>query len=591
MDQLVKEFNAYLNDKTSFANYRNSYIKKKKSPGQIIMELNELNYAFTQKNFTDYLRNITYRKKTGYLNKTVDKSKHGGIDVMFTKFMPTKRQVDVIISCLENIYESPNIIDVLQENGYKFTPEQYEQIVNTCHNIFNLYMDTDYDKIIEQDIKNMIISILNRSTYIEDDDVTKEVDTFEDFLKNTNIQYSTTFPSWLIDTYTQNKTYYYNKNTKNTLLQILIKYNIIKTSDHSLNNNLMKENITELLDILIDNKFTPNQELMDYLIYKENHNNYALLFHEQFGFTIDIKLFHHFISCDIPFSMKTANLFVKTNSLNSLNKKTKQIKPNKKQTKESSSETIFEFFINKGIIPTAETLELACKYGDICIINYCLDKCALQPNTKHLELLLGPESTIDNDDLIPLLNKFMFYKLKLTKDHMKSLLQHPSLELVNLVVKYGYKLEYDDVGTLMTHNICIDNLENYGLKYDENLYYYSYLNNKWDYDNKFDTSIDKKILGLRKICKNPKATLQEFKDYIETEGIKPDRYCMDLACFYNGNISTHLMKNYKPTITCLYWLNDGEDVYEYKNIFLDIVNEYKIDMKYMMEPLVKKVED
>jgi len=640
MDQLLTEFNEYLKDKTSFANYRSynayryGYHAKaktaKRPPSELIIELNKLNYTFTQKNFTEYLRNCTYRKKTGYMRSYCDdKFRDEGMKIMFTKFKPTKRQVDVIIGCLGDLYddEKPTTIDLLQETGYEFTKEQYESIVGTHYNVLKLYANIDYDKITEQDIKNMVSSILLRNdSYSDeaDDDISK----LKDFLDNIQIQYSDNFIEWLLEKCSKKSHILSYQN----MLSLFVNKNIINIKDNTLNNLLMKEFVGKgVIDIFLEQKFIPNKELMEHLIYTKNIIGYIPLFHKKYAFVVNENVLNHCLKegdCRIDKkdlrqlkytkqfidSLKEApnvNTYdddddedIEEESVDeseeseeseekpvktATNGKGKAVKKSAKKTvtvKKDEKVRLSEFIIKLGVKPDDTILTSACQYGHIEIIKQCLHEYKLQPSSKHLELIL--QSKVKTADLIPLFNEFMSYKIKLTKAHFNSVhknsYNYKAHDIIQLLIKWGYPLDYEDIGKLMDEGINMDKIENYGLKYDENLYYYSYLNDDWCYEKNFDQCIEKKILELRRLCKNNESTVKDLEEYMKNENIQPDRYCFDHACVNNLDLLEYLMKQYKPTITSLYW-SSGEGN---QKIFLEIIKDYKIDSKYMMEPLIKR---
>ena len=638
MDQLLTEFNEFLKDKASFANYRGYtgsrygyYAKAKKtkmSPGEIIVELNKLNYTFTQKNFTEYLRNCTYRKKTGYLRSYCDdKSRDDGMKIMFTKFKPTKRQVDVILGCLGDLYDDniPTTIDLLQETGYEFTKEHYESIVGTHYDILKLYANIDYDKIIEQDIKNMVSSILLRNdSYSDeaDDDISK----LKDFVDNIQIQYSDTFTEWLLEKCSKKS----HIQSYQNMLSLFLKQNIINIKDNTINNLLMKEFVGKgVIDIFLDQKFIPNKELMEHLIYTKNIIGYIPLFHKKYAFVVNENVLNHCLKeGDLRIDKKDLRQLKYTKQfIDSLKEAPKvntydddeedieedieeesidESEESEKSEKEPVKTTtkgkgkavkkpvavkdekvrLSEFIINIGIKPDDIILTSACQYGHIEMIKQCLHEYKLQPSSKHLELIL--QSKVKTADLIPLFNEFMSYKIKLTKAHFNSIHKNSNnnkvRDIIQLLIKWGYPLDYEDIGKLMDEGINMDKIENYGLKYDENLYYYSYLYDNWSYEKNFDQCIEKKILELRRLCKNPKSTVKELEEYMKNENIQPDRYCFDHACINNHDILEYLIEQYKPTLTSLYWAGGGNN----QKIFLEIIKDYKIDSKYMMEPLTKR---
>ena len=133
MQTYIDELNNYFKKKDSFYNLCN-YMNRRRTviparkPSDIIVDLNNLNYNFTQSDFDNFLVNATYRKKDSYITQkpqfdTINWEK--AVKIMFTKFTPNNKQLEHLLSCYKpttygNTYEFV-WVDALIAKGHNFT--------------------------------------------------------------------------------------------------------------------------------------------------------------------------------------------------------------------------------------------------------------------------------------------------------------------------------------------------------------------------------------------------------------------------------------------------------------------------------------
>lgn len=237
------------------------------------------------------------------------------------------------------------------------------------------------------------------------------------------------------------------------------------------------------------------------------------------------------------------------------------------------------------LIPNNETLKIVCCKGYIYEFESLTQKYKMVPNKECLDISVTSKLHMD------LIKQIICYKI--TPDHttLKCLLENDNddndiIELIELLIKNGLHILNDDIEKLIQIGCYLNDLERFGVEYDEKLYFVCFKSNKEipnDYESKF--KIDKKILKLRALCKshNPRLSVSKFKDYITKNKIKPDRYCLDNAVSSgNINLYTYMIDELEcmPTIFTLY---NSSTIHLKKHIYNDILDKYKISHEDMMK--------
>ena len=101
------------------------------------------------------------------------------------------------------------------------------------------------------------------------------------------------------------------------------------------------------------------------------------------------------------------------------------------------------------------------------------------------------------------------------------------MNIVNLLIKNGLKINLNCVSLLLSVHEHLDNLENYDIPYDENLYFECYINNYFpnSYMDKF--TINKNILTARSYSKQKNPTYKQFIEFIKNNDISLDYYMLE----------------------------------------------------------------
>jgi hypothetical protein len=109
------------------------------------------------------------------------------------------------------------------------------------------------------------------------------------------------------------------------------------------------------------------------------------------------------------------------------------------------------------------------------------------------------------------------------------------IKLVKLFIFNGFKLNLHCISLLLSLNVHLDNLENYDIKYDEDLYFECFVNNCFpeEYMDKFQ--IDKNVIVMRRFTKNKIHTSSKLMEFIKTNNMVLDYYTVDAILNFNDN--------------------------------------------------------
>ena len=204
--------------------------------------------------------------------------------------------------------------------------------------------------------------------------------------------------------------------------------------------------------------------------------------------------------------------------------------------------------IFKHIEPTIETFELLFKYhtDNKKLICAMMEKHKFDPNINCLNnlMLCCDKSIVD----IKWLLDCKIIPNDTTIDNLVSnnVCCDENEEIVELLLSYGYKITYESLEKLFNDDIFIDNLERFGIPYDEKLYYLCY-KSSLDLLNKYNFDINPTLLSLRKMILGRKVDQYKVIKYMEDNDIKPDRYCADNVLNKSVLLDYFLNKNYIPS--------------------------------------------
>jgi len=193
--------------------------------------------------------------------------------------------------------------------------------------------------------------------------------------------------------------------------------------------------------------------------------------------------------------------------------------------------------------PNSETLEKACCYHAINIMKYILNK-KIMPTRKCFEGIIQKigGQLLDFNDML------------------------------DILVKFGYKLTYDDVMFATRYRYEIRNIDYYGIKFDEKFIELCYELNFFPYQNQTN------IIPKTKKCL---LTLIKYGSKLEkiqelAKHITPDIECLEES--YNRKemgIANYLMYNYnlKPNVKCL---ENACSVYQNETTIHELLTKYHL---------------
>lgn len=207
--------------------------------------------------------------------------------------------------------------------------------------------------------------------------------------------------------------------------------------------------------------------------------------------------------------------------------------------------------LNRKIPPTNVTVEHALNSKNVHLVKDLISMgAAVQINDKLLE----KACKVKNYELMKL---FLDLKINPTKECFKTLVTNDYYSgygnryyahrkkyskvddmddinnLIDLLVSYGYKPDYDDVVLATKNNIKIKNIELFEIKLDEKFLELCAELNFYPY--KF-TDIKPNVKCLEQACKKS-GNLTAIKNFVKG-GLKPDISCLQAACKKRSNLAT-----------------------------------------------------
>ena len=206
---------------------------------------------------------------------------------------------------------------------------------------------------------------------------------------------------------------------------------------------------------------------------------------------------------------------------------------------------ILDIFPLCGFLPDVDTLNILCANGDINddIIQKLLNEYDVTPNNETaticaLSLDCDITEKILKYKVVPDVD--VIYKWKELHGNRRPCIG----KMLELLVRYGFIININHIKYLLSLRICINNLERFDIKYDEELYFICYLNDYFPetYLPKF--TIDKNVLQLHNLCKEPKLQTYQIRKLMETSGIKLDRYALDILISQNYYVCCDIISQY-----------------------------------------------
>lgn len=244
--------------------------------------------------------------------------------------------------------------------------------------------------------------------------------------------------------------------------------------------------------------------------------------------------------------------------------------------------------LNRGLQFTSKHLNIVCAKGNSESIEYVLQLSRIPLTREHYKSLVTSKNyskKIDDYDTS------VRYWRQTPKEDLW--VNGYTLDKMEMLIKYGYKPDYEDVEYGIKHKVEIPGVDRFDIKLDKKL-----LELSWDNDfypqYKFDC-IEPSMVELQKLCKGKK--LRDMKLLIKNNKLTPDRKCMEnISCFKNNNqiydymILSGGQVTYKCIKNCTKEMNNNhfltklvdsfeivynEEITNYQNRITDLENQIK----------------
>lgn len=596
-ESLEKKFMTYLNNEKSFYSENISKVSLKKlnyiSFMDIIVELNNRSYIFTQDQFDKFIICATYRKtqswivKRGYLEAFKNPQKYlSVIKIFFDKFTPTKAQINKLCEC----YKVPKLIKKKYWNARRLRNRQLAShkkklhyvnwswvsyIIKNKHNIntYNiiLLLRLGCDMIIPNyDMKNISPSL------------------FEYFCKYSNLGLSSD----------RIKDINFIP-TEKAIINFLKSVNDVGMVDRNLN-HVNTERILSLLRKVkvltdpIDNQLQ--------IFYHRLYDNYSLkmmifeyllnighipIFNKKniyfiiFNYSLDCVLKAYYSKkCEI--TIQGINLLLYNMVLYDIDDLYMGISIKSKYPEcdkfiVNNRINLYKFAVHIGLSPDLQTLNYCTKHGMYKEITEIINNYNIKPNSETLSYAIKSKC-------IKLIDYIVSFRVPFDELVIKSLLytiryssKNVGKEMFEYFVKNGLEINYRFIDILLqlhTYNYIkkyleyypfLNDLSFYGLKYSDELYYVMHKNNSFPKIWTDKLIIDKKILTLRDMCKKKKIKLEDILEYEKSNKVNIDMYCIENAYISkNNDLINYFINNYefKYTLRCLSSSKSDNNIYD-----------------------------
>lgn len=225
------------------------------------------------------------------------------------------------------------------------------------------------------------------------------------------------------------------------------------------------------------------------------------------------------------------------------------------------SKQLINSLIARGILIDSQCIDIVCQYCDKSSIDFILSTGRLPITKENFKSLINAKQYI---------GAYNYNNITSSSDGFISSGGY-SMEKMEVLIKYGYKPDYDDIVYSINKCVEIPGIERFNIKLDKKL-----LELCWDKDfspsYEFDC-IDPNLVELQKLCK--KRSKNRIINYIKKYQLVPDRKCMENACCFRNNktILEILVNNGgKFTYKCI---KNCAKEFPYSDTLLYIINEYE----------------
>jgi len=196
---------------------------------------------------------------------------------------------------------------------------------------------------------------------------------------------------------------------------------------------------------------------------------------------------------------------------------------------------------------------LYARFYDLKYIDQILKIYNISPNKKILDYLM---IYIDHQTKIKFLEELLNFRILPDEQTSHNLIKNIYIDsktfayVIDILVCYGYTLTYNNIIDALKYGKYIPNIQKYGFKVDEDLYFHCH---RYELCNVYSFNINSDIIKMRNMFNNKKLTIiQKYMN--KNNDLKFDRYCFDNACNNkNLDVIKYLMdKQIKPTLKSIF---------------------------------------
>ncbi len=538
MAALTKRLNKLLEYGSLYKEFNNLIIPNVLIPA--LVEAVNTNYRFTTKQIYNFIEQATKNNNNGMDNiflKSNDNEHIKIIKYVFANYYIDNDQLSYL--CCLNL----TCIDYLFERQYNFS--------NKCHSTLLAHEYKFFGIEHYKTVHTNVIFIAYLSIMYNNHNV------LEKCIKLINL-----------DTESFNNEYVYlifdlmNINSKLMQNEFKILLNAICS----------KCDFVDMYTLLFEKKImmdTNNELLFDYIFDKFGHDDKLIKYILQYD--ENDKCFLKILSNGFKLTTEYINLRLQqTETLSITNFKKYKI-PKLDENMEYDLVILFEIF---KLQPNLNTLNIACEMDYIDTVNVLIKDHNLIPQKETLD-----KSIMSGN--IKLITTILNYKL--TPDDVTFYMmekQYYSQEIIELLISYGLEIKFEHIEYLLFRGTHLRNLDRFGIKYDEKLYFACFVNNNFPAEY---VGINPTRLKLYKLCCDKKLKYGTLMEFLKNNNIGFDKYAFHNIIMHNYDLGTLIMKkhNFAPSL-----LTTFRAVGAPNKMVLDIIKKYDINEFKMMEPYI-----
>jgi hypothetical protein len=229
------------------------------------------------------------------------------------------------------------------------------------------------------------------------------------------------------------------------------------------------------------------------------------------------------------------------------------------------------------LIPTLNELNIACNMGCSKTGIYLMDTYNIIPEKDTLDICVSKLN-------YELIEKVLHYKLspdETTLNYLKNELNIYDIpKIVDLLLAHGLTINDSHMDFLLSNKIAVNDLERFGIKYDDKLYFKCFMYNFLPIDYLSKMVIDKNIQKLYDLCKSKKTNYDKLINFMKTNNVGLNKYALDYLMNNNHTIAL-VMMNKHDCVPSL--LSMGKKCYLPHRMLRDIVEKNSIDELDMLK--------